>query len=320
MSRSKFRDPSFIIVAFLLALAAILIGCGGGGSSSGGGTTATTTATSTGSSTGTTGSGPSSISFTLNWPTATRVIPSYAKSVVLHVVENATNLTQNRTINRSSSTAYNQVVTFTGLNPGAYTVAGEAYLDLNATGPVLATFTAGLTVGAGSNVNAPISFTSTISEVVIDGIPVLMQTGVTTQLSGHAIDTNGDILLLPIGSLQWSITQGADLVELTNAGYISALAPGTVTVRLTDSASGKFDEGSFDITGVALTTTTTTTGTTTTGSTDATTTGTTTGGDTTTGTTTGTDTSTTTTTGGDTGGTTGGTTGSSTATGGSGIG
>jgi hypothetical protein len=287
MSRSKLRDRSVLVVAFLLTLAAILIGCGGGGGSSSGAPTGSGTGTGTGSSTGgSTGSTPTAISFTLNWPTATRAIPSYAKSLVLRVVENASNLTQTRTINRGSSLPYTQVVTFTGLNPGSYTVSGDAYLDPNATGPLLATFTAGITVGAGSTVSAPISFSSTIAEVVIDGIPVLMETGVTTQLSGHAIDDNDDLLLLPIGCLQWSIIQGADLVELTAAGYISAIAPGTVTLRLTDSASGKFDEGTFDINGDPLTTTTTTgtTGTTT-GTTDATTTGTTTGGDTTTGTT-----------------------------------
>ena len=301
-----------------------MIGCGGGGG--GGSSTVTTGGTSTtGSSGGTTatttgGAGGSTMVFNVQWPASTRDIPGYANCVIFTLQRSGgTPITQ--TINRTVKTAYLQKVTFTGLASGTYNVEGDAFLNFNGGGPIVATFSAQLQVQPNTEVDAPLSFASTIASVAIDGVPFFMQTGVTTQLSGHAVDNQGNILFLPPGSLVWSVTTGADLVDLTPAGFLSALAPGNVTVQLEDTNSGQKDSSDITITGQAITTTGTTatdTGgsTTTTGTTDATTTGTT---DTGTTDTTGSTTTDTTTNGSTTGGTTttGGSTGGTTDTGGS---
>lgn len=259
MVRSKSRDRSVLVVTFLIVLAAILIGCGGGGggsSSTNVGSSATagpTTGSGTASGGSTSGTTAGQAVFNLQWPAFTRGIPSYARSVNLTVKKGTTEVAS-KTINRTSNLAYTQAITFNDLAAGTYIVVGNAYLENGATGPVLATFSATFTVSSGAKVNPPVAFSSTIADVVIDGAPFVMLTGVTTQLTGHAIDTNGNIMLLPPDALQWVVVEGPNLVDITKAGFCSALAPGTVTVRLVDSESHEFAEVSFEIQGEPITT------------------------------------------------------------------
>lgn len=306
MTGSKLRDRSILVVTFLVVLAAILIGCGGGGNS--GSNTVSGSGSASGGATGSTsGASGSSMVFSIEWPASTRGIPSYANSVVL-TVQNGSAIPVSQTINRGSKIAYTQKVTFPGLAAGNYFVTGQAYLDNDAQGPIVADFSATLVVAPNAEVDAPVSFASTVASVVIDGAPIFMETGITTQLTGHAVDINENILLLPVGSLQWTITKGAGLVEVTTAGFLSAIEPGDVTVQLKDLTSGATTTADITVTGEALTT----------GATTGTTTDTT-GGSTTTDSTT-TDGGSTDTTGGttDTTGTTGGTTDTTGDTGGTG--
>jgi len=177
-------------------------------------------------------------------------------------------------LNRVNKTSYIQNVSFDSLPSGTYTVQGEAFLDNDAQGPLVATFNAQVTLNGTGEIDSPVSFVSQIDQVIIDGSPVFMQTGVTAQLTGHAIDKDGNLLFLPPGSLAWSVTSGANYVDMTPIGFLSALAPGNVKVQLLDSASGISDSVDITITGDALTTggdTSTTTATTTDSSTTGTT-------------------------------------------------
>ena len=326
MTASKLRDRSLFVVLCLIVLAAILIGCGGGGGG-GGTTTATVTGSGTGSGGSTGGVQGQSLVFSLPWPASTRVLPAYANCVQI-TIQRGSDAPIVQTINRVTKLAYTQKITFGALTPGTYVVHGQAFLDFDAQGPVVASFDANFIVNANTEVDAPLTFDSTVASVVIDGVPVVMQTGVTAQLTGHAVDKDGNLIILPDGSLQWSVPTGADLVDITPVGFLSALAPGNVTVKLTDVASGAFATADILIQGTALTTgsTTATTDTTTgtgTGTSDTTgasteTTGTTSTTSSTTSDTTNTSTGTTDTTGSTTSsGSTTGSTGSTGSTGGS---
>lgn len=257
MIGSNIRDRSLFVAAILLILAVILIGCGGSGGGSGG-TTLTTTATagatggSTGASTG--GLAGTSILFHINWPASTRALPPYANCVVL-TIQRGSNTPITQTINRVSKLAYVKNVTFANLAPGTYSVNGQAFLDNDAQGALLATFSSTVTVNSGSQADVPLTFTSTVQSIVIDGVPFEMETGVTAELSGHAVDNHGDVIFLPPGSLTWSVVTGAALVDLTPVGFLSALAPGDVTVQLSDPGSGDTAQATFTIVGAALTTT-----------------------------------------------------------------
>ena len=247
MTASNFRDRSLFVVILLVVLAAIIIGCGGSG---GGGGTTGTTATSTGSSGGSTTGGVSgqSLVFSLNWPASTRQLPSYANCIQI-TIQRGSDTPLVKTINRVTKLAYTQKITFSGLAPGTYVVHGSAFLDNDAQGPIVAQFDANFIVNTNTEVDAPLTFDSTVASIVIDGIPPIMETGVTAELTGYAVDKDGNIIILPAGSLQWSITSGADLVDVTPVGFLSALAPGDVTVKLSDVASGAFATANVTVVG-----------------------------------------------------------------------
>jgi len=272
MTGSKFRDRSYIVAASLIALAAILIGCGGSGGGGDKNPTATgTTATDSGGTTS--GASGNRLVFSLQWPASTRALPAYANCVQM-TIQRGSDSPITQILNRVNKTSYIQNVSFDSLPSGTYTVQGEAFLDNDAQGPLVATFNAQVTLNGTGEIDSPVSFVSQIDQVIIDGSPVFMQTGVTAQLTGHAIDKDGNLLFLPPGSLAWSVTSGANYVDMTPIGFLSALAPGNVKVQLLDSASGISDSVDITITGDALTTggdTSTTTATTTDSSTTGTT-------------------------------------------------
>lgn len=238
-------DRRFFVVS-ALAFCALLIGCGGGGgggsSSSGGGLTSTT-GTSATSNTGSGGSSSGdvgSLAVQLQWPQASRAIPSYAKSVVITLKKGTDDL-DSKTVTRSGSAAYQQTVSFKQIPAGQVVVNGLAKTEDAGQGDTVASFSSMVTVQSGktASMSASTAMASTVQSVAIDSSTGPYEAGGQFNLVGHAVDGNNAALFLEAGSLQWSVISGLQFASVTSNGVLTALSAGTVTVQLKDPASGK---------------------------------------------------------------------------------
>jgi len=229
-----------VVVLLITLLVVIVIGCGGGGGGGGTGLTTATGGTTAGGTTGTPGNGTAQ--FTIQWPSlpsaSFRALPSYTMSVVISVFTFDTNqIVAQQTIDRTQSTAYQQVVPFT-LPAGKYNIVVEAKPNAAGGGDTIATDTVTTTVSEGQTASTTLVFTALVTKMFIDDLPATATIGTPFQVHAHAEDQNGNAILLPSDALHWSIISGSSFATITSDGIFTPNAPGPVTIQVEEVDSG----------------------------------------------------------------------------------
>jgi len=224
-----------------LALSVVLIGCGGGsgsglggggyggagdGSGSGGGGGSPTT-----SSTGT-------LSLTINWPQATRLIPAATQCIKISVYWVYGGLKEaEKTVLRSRPDVYTDSVLFTSLHTGDTRVEATAYPSPNATGTPQATAFFIVSIPENQTVTKELTMSSTIWNVVLSPKNPSVKVGETITVTASALDANGNVVLTAPFNWDWHLTDSSrNYAELTPNGdtaTIKGLQATSVLVGLT---------------------------------------------------------------------------------------
>ena len=203
-------------LAGLLALLA-LIGCGGGGGGTSG-TPAPTTA---------------SLKLTVAWPSRGRIIPAASDSLRT-VIRPALNqpISGQVTITRPATSG-----TISGIPVDSPQFVISEALDAN--GKVVGSRSVQMSFSAGSSPSLTIDLDSTVATVSLTSPSPTLPVGGSLTLSASAVNSNGDVVLLTPSKLEWTIVAGQALASLSAVGTLSGLQPGSVTVRVRDTESGK---------------------------------------------------------------------------------
>ena len=154
--------------------------------------------------------------------------------------------------NRPSDKPSTQSVAFSQLlSEGDYTLAGAARVSPDGAGATVASAVTAVAVKSGM---APVelSLATTIKTISILGQPLTASIGTNATLQGGAYDPDGRSLLLPAGSLTWSVVSGGAFGSLTPAGVLTPTAAGVMRVRLSEPGAGVTGEANITISSVAV--------------------------------------------------------------------
>jgi eukaryotic-like serine/threonine-protein kinase len=220
-----------IMLVAMLLVTAVLAGCGGGKSESAGGR----------------------VQVVIAWPDRdtppSRYIPPYAASIHLELhKQDAPDVRFALTVNRPNDRPSTQTISFNGLVPiGQYTLAGVARVERDGQGPTVASAATPVEVKPNQTFTANLTLGSTIRTIEILGQPLSVPVGARQTLVGRAIDPDGQVILLPINALKWSIVSGGSFATLTAEGEFGATAAGTVRVRLSEEGAGISHEADIEV-------------------------------------------------------------------------
>ncbi|MBI5706551.1 MAG: PD40 domain-containing protein [Armatimonadetes bacterium] len=231
MATIRNRHHGLLALLLLALLGFALPGCGGGGGGGGGG-----------AQTGT-------VEIQVDWPSRAQNVPKYANSVKATITDGSNQVSV--VLNRSGDTGYTGTVSFPqAITVGTHNMAIAAYTNTNGNGDIVATGNRAVTVTAGQKTTALLSadFNSTVHHVVIDGEPILVTTGNSAQLLGHAENASNATLLLPSSAFTWTVTAGGSFGSVTSSGLFTGIADGTVTVQMTEAYSGMSDTAAVTVT------------------------------------------------------------------------
>ncbi|MEN6304090.1 MAG: Ig-like domain-containing protein [Armatimonadia bacterium] len=215
----RFRSGLLICIALAVIL---LAGCGGGG----GGTT------STGSS--------GSMSFRVTFPplpeVSTAHIPGPLMSLGLDIIDPATQTpkVERVVINRPSPAGGVVNVTVPDVHTGPTKVVCKGYEQENCAGIVIAYAETVCTVNLNQTVPIVLTLNNTVHHLVINGQKWVV-VGSKTDLTGTAYDVEEGIVS---ATLVWSSLDTTKATVDPDTGTVTGVAPGNVTIRLTDTGSG----------------------------------------------------------------------------------
>jgi outer membrane protein assembly factor BamB len=181
----------------------------------------------------------------LDWPERqpagqSRYIPPYALSVVLELYPKANpsdpNEKHTQTVNRpDGDAAITQRVYFDqDLKIGSYVLVGEARTQKDGGGTTIASAQTECEVRPDTIARPGLTLASSIAQVEILGQPITVLVGEQITLSGRAVDTNGQVILLPDGTLTWQQVSGSECASITAVGVVTGVASGMARVRLVE--------------------------------------------------------------------------------------
>ena len=222
----------FLAYAIGALLVWALVGCGGGG---GGGV------------------GGGNVALKIAWPNvAPRYIPPYAQSLSFSLYSLDRNQTLNLVVNRPDTLPLVQTVEFTGpIIAGHYILQGVAKVGFNGMGATVAKNTAPVTVLATGTTTVALTLNSTLYSIDLLDMPLSMKVGDGKQLVVQVFDKDMNQVFLPDGALTWSLLFGADSVSLSDAGFVTATAPGDARVRVSEVGAGLYSEGDVSVAAVS---------------------------------------------------------------------
>ena len=234
-----YRRAWAAVVTAPLLFALLLVGCGGGAHNS------------------VTSAAGGRVAVKVLWPayqpirSAGRYIPAYAQSLFLELYPTATPATRYRiSANRPDDKPSTQTIAFNQLLPaGNYTLAVVARVEKNGQGATVASAATAVVVSEGQTFDASVTLATTLKTLAIQGQPLSFPAGSVLSLTGQALDPDGNLVLLPVGALTWSLVSGGSSAALTSDGAFTAIAPGTARVRLSEAAAGVTAEADVTITG-----------------------------------------------------------------------
>jgi Tol biopolymer transport system component len=218
---------SGILITSAIAIAPLLISCGGKGGGAGGG----------GGGVGNKGT----VEIQIAWPGRDRYVPPYAESVVAKITVNASE-SHTLTINRTSDSPSLGVARFLDpITAGVRTMEVTAHQFQNGQGQVLARALVSVTIirDQTTSLNVSGNLQSTIASLVIDNQPLEVEADDEFQLTGRALDSSGNILLIPSQFLTWTLTSGQQFGAIRNGNIFEGLAEGSCTILLQESGAGK---------------------------------------------------------------------------------
>lgn len=188
-----------------------------------------------------------SAQLSINWParTGSRFVPTLAESIQLEVTDSASpgRATYTRVVARPAGGG-TTVETFAGLTPGAVTAVATAYPQAGAQGVAQATAQVQGQAVAGQVYRATLSLATTVTQWVVSppSGPVLQ--GQTATLNVTGTNANGDTVLLPPAT--WQAVNGANLVQLTQAGDQSVTVTGLLSGQASIVATCEQQAGAAD--------------------------------------------------------------------------
>ncbi len=205
-------------LSMLAALAAVgLLGaCGSGGTSGGGGTESGT------------------VTVNLTWPTASRLIPYAANSVVVTLRNESGTALASGTLNRPTASR-----TFTGITAGVGSLDCVAYPQTNGGGTALSSGSIPYSLSTGNTLTVPVTMDSSIASFTVTPNPASCTVGSTVTLTATARNSSSQVVLLPNDAASnWSITSGSAYISLPSSRSasswtrtITGVAAGSAVVR-----------------------------------------------------------------------------------------
>lgn len=224
----------------LLILLAILVlmvvpGCGGGGGGTGDG--------------GPVAPAQGSIGFTVEWPDPPAqvdpaMIPSMSNCIKLELWRVDAQAPERTEMLVRPNTS----LRIDDLQTGPVMVNASAYPQDDATGVMQAHAEMQLAVEANGYTERVLSLDSTIVDIEIAPQPASVRVGERLQLTATARDSEGRIVLVPdYMGFDWSVDSGQDCVVLDGNGGLTGEAPGTVTLRATETESAVSGTASVEV-------------------------------------------------------------------------
>jgi outer membrane protein assembly factor BamB len=185
----------------------------------------------------------------LAWPARqasdlSRDIPFYANSVLLELSPKTDPTRKiSQIANRPEGDAATvQTVRFESVAIGIYVLTAQAKTESDGGGATVAGAQTEFEVRFDSIARPALTLASTIAKVEILGKPIQLLIGEELALSGHAVDAEGQVILLPENVLTWQQVSGAAISPVTADGQIQGVAKGVARVRLHEPASAHADE------------------------------------------------------------------------------
>ncbi|HLY65359.1 MAG TPA: Ig-like domain-containing protein, partial [Chloroflexota bacterium] len=181
--------------------------------------------------------------FTVHWPTRSRLIPAASNSIVITLTRGSL-FTTKQTLARPAQGG-TATATFAGLPVAALSATATAYPNANGTGTAQATATVTVTTQSGQTAQIGLTMETTITH--IDLTPANPTVAVNQALSMVATPrdaANNAVLVFP-GNLQWSSGTKAD-ATVTQAGTVSGVQAGQSLISVTEAESHA--SGSIEVT------------------------------------------------------------------------
>jgi hypothetical protein len=180
---------------------------------------------------------------TVRWPEPgdSRLIPAAANSIRVTLTDE-----ENLNVGEATLTRAQPTATFPQLPVGPVTVRASAHPNADGSGIAQASATGILNVVA--NADTPITLTLLSTIVTLELLPNTdrLGAGTTQQYSATARNAAGEIVLTAPSTFAWSVTSGGstsvgggNAASVSDTGLVTALRPGTTTLSVTETESGK---------------------------------------------------------------------------------
>lgn len=222
---SAIRHPAYLSTVLLAVI--MLAGCGGSGKDA-----AMPMLDSPGQSAAT---GRAALS--VRWPEPSRLIPFAANSIHVRLAQGSAILGERLLVRPASGGE--ATVTFERLPVGDGVATATAYPNADGTGVAQAQAQVGFTIVASQTTNLRLTLASTIDRMEIaPAQPSPLAVGQTLQLAATAKNAAGETVLAHFFWVRWKSLNPA-VATVNPTGIVTAVAPGTTTIEVTEMESGK---------------------------------------------------------------------------------
>ncbi|HRK20343.1 MAG TPA: Ig-like domain-containing protein [Fimbriimonadaceae bacterium] len=213
-----------ILVVLLFASCVFYLGCGGHGG-----------AASNGDASGT-------ISFRIDWPEPSRLIPIAANSISVEIAVEG-KVVAERVIPKPPEGQSSTETTLSNLPPVMVQFTATAYPNTDGTGVAQASGGTTLQLQPNKTVQSTVTMASTITSVGISPTPVNLTVGQNTPVSVEARDSQDRLVLVSSNSVTWSSSDSSkvSILGLANSpnAVATGVAQGNATIQVNEAESGK---------------------------------------------------------------------------------
>jgi hypothetical protein len=192
-------------------------------------------------------SGSGRVPVSVDWSDGSRDVSANSASVVA-TLSPSFGVTASRTLVLNRPTAGTVARgAFESVPRGSYRLVFRAFALENGFGAQVAEVAQSLEVTGGPMKEVALALAGQIHAIVLPeparGVPLQ----VPTALVGYAVDAEGRAVLLPPGSLNWSVTSKGGAATITDGGVLVATAIGEIQVTLAEPESGKHAEVTLNV-------------------------------------------------------------------------
>jgi TolB protein len=178
------------------------------------------------------------VSFTIHWPSRSRLIPAAANSIKVVLTDAATSNSVASQVAARPTTGSQSIITFNGLAPGSLHADLGAYPSTDGSGTAQAHASVQpVTIQSGQTTTVPVTLTSTIASIVLTPATSQLAPGASLTVTATAYDGAGSVVLTTPSLIQWTSSNTA--AATVQAGVITGVGGGTAQITATDPESGK---------------------------------------------------------------------------------